>query len=102
MTPSLVLNSPANNLTRSTSSQREALKSISNGFSPLFAIRVQLTPSSSSEQKNSPFSGTYGRSQVVPGQTHKVDETSRWSTALENITKHIFMQKTVHLYNNKK
>lgn len=39
MTPNLVLNSPAKDLTRSTSSQRAALKSISKGLKPLLATR---------------------------------------------------------------
>lgn len=39
MPPSLLLNSPVNDLTRSTSSQRDALKSISKGLNPLLAIR---------------------------------------------------------------
>lgn len=36
---SLVLNSPANVFTRSISSHRDALNSISNGLKPLFAMR---------------------------------------------------------------
>lgn len=36
---SLVLNSPANDFTRSISSHRDALNSISNGLKPLFAMR---------------------------------------------------------------
>lgn len=36
---SLVLNSPVKALTRSNSSHRDALKSISNGLNPLLAMR---------------------------------------------------------------
>lgn len=39
MPPSLVLNSPVNDFTRSMSSHREALNSISKGLKPLFATR---------------------------------------------------------------